>query len=56
MHTRMRSPLPALLSPDIKDDTKGAPQHYQTHVHHYWRDITVPHGPLGDELAKAVSP
>lgn len=56
MHTRMRSPLPTLLSPEIKDDSKRAPQNYQTHIHHYGRQIAVLHGPLGDELAKAVPP
>jgi hypothetical protein len=56
VYIRLCSPLPTLLSPEIKYNCKRTPQDMQTHIHHDWRNISALINPIGDELTKTVSP
>lgn len=56
VHIRLCSPLPTLLSPEIKHNPKRTPQDMQTHIHHDWRKIPAYVNPVSDELTETIPP
>jgi hypothetical protein len=56
VHTRLCSPLPTLLSPEIKHNPKRTPQDMQTHIHHDWWKIPARINPVGNELTETITP
>lgn len=56
MHIRLCTPLPTLLSPEIKHNCKRTPQDMQTHIQHDWRNVPAHINPIGDELTETITP